>query len=302
MECEEYRDRGDDMARLGTAKSRLSTYLLVLALTTPAMVLGQSRQAQPPAQTEEERARELAVIDAEIARAEAEARAAEAEARAAEAEARAAEATETAETAIEQAGNIAETAIERAADMAESVVRDPSLSTTFNVRSWGRTGTGLGLIAAGVMFGLRPSCASTGGDSVDYGSGVPFLYLAPDNIQLSSDKDWLWGQCSNTTAVAFDVIQVYQGDEIDRWQSLSDVNAVLARQGYSTLDEHDFFPYGAAWVDWQEGNDAARAVIGFGMIGVGALLATVWSDVPGVDLAASITPGGGLLLSRSLGW
>ena len=68
MECEEYRDRGDDMARLGTAKSRLSTYLLVLALTTPAMVLGQSRQAQPPAQTEEERARELAVIDAEILR------------------------------------------------------------------------------------------------------------------------------------------------------------------------------------------------------------------------------------------
>ena len=141
------------MTRFGTVAFRLNACLLVLALATPAMVFGQSRQTQPPPQTDEERARELAVIEAEIARAEA-------AARAAEAAARAAEAAEAAENAIDQAGNIAEDAIERAENMAEGVVRDPSLGAAFRRRSWGRTGTGLGLVAAGAMLALKVPCAA----------------------------------------------------------------------------------------------------------------------------------------------
>ena len=297
---------GDDMARLGTAKSRLSTYLLVLALTTPGMVLGQSRQTQPPAQTEEERARELAVIDAEIARAEAEARAAEAEARAAEAEARAAEAearaaetAEAAEDAIEQAGNLAEDAIEQAGNLADNVVRDPSLRTTFNARSWGRTGTGLGLIAAGVMFGLRQPCVPDAANyrHVDFGSVVPGTYLAADGVQVSG-TDWVWGSCVNAMST-YNVVALYQGQEIERFPSLAATNERLTRLGYRIVDEHEFFPSPSP-----DNSDAAgtRFLIGLGMIGVGTLLATIWADVPSVDLSASIMPRGGVLVSHSYGW
>ena len=43
---------------------------------------------------------------------------------------------------------------------------------------------------------------------------------------------------------------------------------------------------------------------GLALVGVGALLATIWSDggVVVEDVAVSLTPAGGVLASRSFGW
>ena len=47
-----------------------------------------------------------------------------------------------------------------------------------------------------------------------------------------------------------------------------------------------------------------RLVGGLALLGVGALLATIWSDggVVVEDVAVAVTPTGGVLASRSFGW
>ena len=237
---------------------------------------------------------ERSEIEAAIALAEAEARALEAEARAAAAEARVAEIAETAEDAIEEAESAA-----------QSIVRDPSLRTAFHSRSWGRTGTGLGLIAAGAMLALKVACSPTFSEMVrdpraTSNTRYQYFFFGPVDVRVSDSTDWLWSQCKNTP-VSYQMGVMNNGRMWDNRWSLSEIQSHFARHGAS-VDESDFFPYGKAHFDASADGAMRKLFLGFGMIGVGTLLATIWADVPDVDLTASITPGGGVLLSRSFGW
>ena len=126
------------------------------------------------------------------------------------------------------------------------------------------------------------------------------VYFGADNARTSG-MDWLWGKCSRATTEV-DVVLFDRGREERRWQSLSEANALLQATGHRSFDVQDFFPYGTARIDVGEEKTATRLFIGLGMIGAGALLATMWADVPSVNLSARILPGGGVLLSRSFGW
>ena len=189
--------------------------------------------------------------------------------------------------------------------MAQNIVRDPSLRSAFHRRSWGRTGAGLGLIAAGAMLALKVACSPTGSELVrdpraTSNTRYEYFFFTAVDVRVSNSTDWLWSQCKNTP-VSYQMGVMNNGRMWENRWSLSEIQSHFARHGAS-VDESDFFPYGKAYFEASADGAMRKLFLGFGMIGVGTLLATIWADVPDVDLAASITPGGGVLLSRSFGW
>ena len=235
---------------------------------------------------------EARAADAEARAAEAEGRAADAEARVAEAERRAAEAEAVlaeAEALMRQRERIAQDAIDRAERMATDIVRDPSLRTAFHRRSWTRTGIGIGLAVGGAMLALQVPCSASGYWSSPDGS----YYLVTRDHELKPTLPWETCKVGGFVMDAFDshtegLLYTWTIDQPD--QFLRDRNF---------LSEDERRELIGVYFDTEA---KTRIAIGLGMLAVGGLLATVWSDVPGVQLVAVSASPDGVRVSRSFGW
>ena len=184
-------------------------------------------------------------------------------------------------------------------------------------RSWGRTGTGLGLIFAGAMLGLRQPCsvdANPGGRSFFFGRQTPgqnYSSVGAWAVAPHIDKSvWLWSADACQGHARFGIDSTWTFSRWNRFRGWWDRTEYSVH--YDSLTDFGVSCDGcrlsdASFVDTigplETDEGLTRLYVGLGMIGTGVLLATIWSDVPDTArVAVSVAPTGGVRVSRSFGW